>query len=593
MTASQSSAWLAARALYRQLDGTRRRQLALTLGLMVLGALAETATVGAVLPFLAIVAPGGDAGRFAWLVAPVELMADQIGLSVLLTAALLLVAVAVVAAGLRLLLLWVSQHYIYAVAHDLSLAVYARVLHRPYAQHTMRNSAETLAAMEKVQFVLGNVLLPAMAGSTALFMALFILATLMVIDATTALLAASCFGLLYAVVSRLTRQRLYRNSDVVAASLKERVQVLQEGLGGIRDVLLDRSQQVFLDKFGSVDDRFRQAQAANLFIAAAPRHVVEAAGVVLIAIVAVLVAGRPGGINAALPVLGALALGAQRLLPLLQQAYFSWSQIHGHSAALIDIAKLMAEPLPVPRPAGTGPAFAKAIRFNAVSFAYPGERGTALRGIDLTIAHGERIGIVGQSGSGKSTFVDLLMGLLDPTAGSIEVDGRAITDPCKAEWQDQVAHVPQAIFLADSSIAANIAFGRKLDEIDTERVREAARLAEIDDFIAALPDGYATATGERGVRLSGGQRQRIGIARALYKQAGVLVFDEATSALDDATEAAVMQSVARLPRQLTLVIVAHRLSTLRLCDRIIRLDQGRIVQIGTFAEITKPDAGST
>lgn len=592
MTASRASAWQAARALYRQLDGTRRRQLALTMGLMVIGALAETATVGAVLPFLAIVAPGGDAGRFGWLVAPVELLAGQLGLSVLLTAALLLVVVAVIAAGLRLLLLWVSQHYIYGVAHDLSLAVYARVLHRPYAQHTMRNSAETLAAMEKVQFVLGNVLLPAMAGSTALVMALFILVTLMVIDATTALLAAGCFGLLYWVVSRLTRRRLYRNSDIVVASLKERVQVLQEGLGGIRDVLLDRSQQVFLDKFGTVDDRFRQAQAANLFIAAAPRHVVEAAGVVLIAIVAVLVAGRPGGLTAALPVLGALALGAQRLLPLIQQAYFSWSQIHGHSAALIDIAELIAEPLPGPRPAGTGQGFADAIRFKAVSFAYPGERGVALQDIDLAIGHGERIGIVGQSGSGKSTFVDLLMGLLDPSAGSIEVDGRSITDPFKADWQDQVAHVPQSIFLADSSIAANIAFGRKPEEIDLQRVREAARLAEIDDFIAALPEGYSTATGERGVRLSGGQRQRIGIARALYKQAGVLVFDEATSALDDATEAAVMQSVARLPRQLTLVIVAHRLSTLRLCDRIVRLDQGRIVQIGSFAEITKPAAGS-
>ncbi|WP_176399630.1 ABC transporter ATP-binding protein [Novosphingobium sp. B 225] len=586
MTAPVMTPLAAARLIYRQLGARRQRQLLLTLVLMVAGALTETLTVGAVLPFLAIVAPGAGSGRYAWLVGPVEQLGALLGVAPVAAAAGLLIAIAVVAAVIRLVLLWVSQHYVFAVAHDLSLGVYGRVLHRPYARHVMHNSSETLAAMEKVQFVLGNVLLPAMAGLTALVVALFILSALMAIDASTSLIAAACFGVLYALVSRFTRKRLYANSDVISGALKQRVQVLQEGLGGIRDVLLDRSQPVFLAKFGAVDDAYRQAQAANQFIAAAPRHVVEAAGVVLIAVIAVYVSGRPGGMAGALPMLGALAVGAQRLLPQIQQAYFSWSQIHGHRAALIDVALLMEEPFPdVPALPPVTPGGGGSIAFRQVSFAYPGHRAAALKQIDLTIEPGARIGLVGRSGSGKSTFVDLLMGLLDPGEGELQIDGQRLDEAGKAAWQAQVAHVPQAIFLADGSIAANIAFGRASGEIDMERVREAARLAELDEFIAALPEGYDTTVGERGVRLSGGQRQRIGIARALYKQASVLVLDEATSALDDATEAAVMQSVSRLPRALTLVIVAHRLTTLHLCDRIVRLDGGRIAGTGTYAEL--------
>jgi ATP-binding cassette, subfamily B, bacterial PglK len=489
-------------------------------------------------------------------------------------------------------LLWASQKFFYGVGHDLSLAVYARVLHRPYARHVMENSASTMAAMQKVQFVLGNVLLPAVAGCTAAVVAVFILAALIAIDARTALIAAACFGVLYALVSRITRRRLYANSDVASGAMKGRVQILQEGMGGIRDVLIDHSQPLFLAKFAAIDRQFAQAQATNQFLAAAPRYVVEAAGVVLIAVIAVFVSGRPGGLSAALPMLGALALGAQRLLPLVQQTYFSWAQIYGHRAALVEVAGLLAEPLPARANQPERPApIAGAVTFRDVTFAYPGERGTALSGIGLEIRPGARIGLVGPSGSGKSTFVDLLLGLLEPTGGDVLIDGQRLDDSNRSAWQAAVAHVPQAIFLADGSIAENIAFGRSGEAIDADRIREAARLAELDAFIAGLPQGYDTFVGERGVRLSGGQRQRIGIARALYKQARVLVLDEATSALDEATEAAVMKAVDQLPRELTLVIVAHRLSTLRLCEQIVRLEAGRLVAQGSFADVIGTERG--
>ncbi|MDE2595714.1 MAG: ABC transporter ATP-binding protein [Sphingomonadales bacterium] len=577
-----SGAFAAALAVFRQLEATRRRQLFGTMVLMVLGAFAEMATIGAVLPLLAMVSPGGESGRYATLLGPVRHLAEGLGIGVLPMAALLLIVVAIAAAVLRLLLLWAGQNYVFAVAHDLSRAVYARVLHRPYTWHVMHNSSETLAGMQKVQFVLGNVLLPIMAGTTAAVVALFILAALVAIDPATSLVSGLVFGLLYYGVGKATRRKLYRSSDVIAESLGARVQAMQEGLGGIRDVLLDRSQAVFLADFEAIDARFCQAQATNQFIAAAPRFVVEAAGVVLIAGLAVWVSGRPGGMAAALPMLGALALGAQRLLPLVQQVYFSSSQVYGHRATLIDVAKLLDGPQSEPLPADQPAPFTQGIAFEHVGFTYPSASFPALSGINLAITRGARIGLAGKSGSGKSTFVDLLMGLLEPGEGRILVDGRPLDAAARAAWQAQVAHVPQAIFLSDGSIAANIAFGRAAGQVDMGRVREAARLAELEDFIATLPAGFDTPVGERGVRLSGGQRQRIGIARALYKQASVLVFDEATSALDDETEASVMAAIARLPRELTIVMIAHRLTTLRMCDAIVRLDAGRIAGIGPY-----------
>lgn len=576
--ASRQSAIGAACAIYRWLDRPRRVQFGVTLALMVLGAFAETATVGAVLPFLAIVTGGREAGIIGTL-------ALGVGMDLLTFAAGLLIAIAVLATGLRLVLLWVGQRFVHQLARDLAQGVYRRALYRPYGWHVQHNSSETLAGMEKVQFLLGNVLLPVIAGTTAAVVAVCLLAALLVIDPAIMTVAAIFIAILYGLLSMFSYRRLHRSSDVMAGAIRERVQLVQEGLGGIRDVLLDRSQAVFLDKFAAVDGRFREAQGLNQFLAGAPRFVAELAGVLLIAVIAVIVARRPGGLAGAVPVLGALALGAQRLLPLVQQVYFSWSQIYGHRAALIDVAALLVDGEEVIH-AGRGMApLASHVRFDHVSYAYPGTQEPVLRDVSLDIPCGARIGLAGPSGSGKSTFVDLLLGLLEPSSGHVLIDGQSLDAQTSATWQAQVAHVPQTIFLADASIAANIAFGVEDALIDAARVKQAAQWADIHDFIAALPQAYETQVGERGERLSGGQRQRIGIARALYKQAALLVFDEATSALDDRTEAAVMASIEHLPRSLTIVIIAHRLTTLRQCDRIVSLDAGRIAQVGSYESL--------
>jgi len=279
---------------------------------------------------------------------------------------------------------------------------------------------------------------------------------------------------------------------------------------------------------------------------------------------------------------------------LLQQAYSGWSSFAGNRQMLADVVTLLRAPIitSAPRDRRKPPVpFKREIRLEEVAFRYD-KRGEALSGINLTIAKGERLGLVGETGSGKSTLFDILMGLLEPTAGRILIDGEPLSDSNRANWQAQIAHVPQAIYLADSSIAANIAFGEAEDELDMDRVRDAAARAHIDEFIAGLPDGYATSVGERGVRLSGGQRQRIGIARALYKHASVLVFDEATSALDSKVEAAIMRSIFELERKLTVLMIAHRTTTLADCDRIVRLAAGRITDIGSYEDLLGPKQSS-
>jgi ATP-binding cassette subfamily B protein len=331
----------------------------------------------------------------------------------------------------------------------------------------------------------------------------------------------------------------------------------------------------------------RQAQASLLFISQFPRYMIESLGMVLIAVIACLLVLQQGSIVDALPEMGALALGAQRLLPVLQQAYAAWSSISGSQAQLRDTVELLKQPVSAEAFVQTKSTLpiAHGIRLNNVGFRYSPETPWILRSLDLFIRKGERIGFLGVTGSGKSTLLDVVMGLLPPTEGRVEVDGVTISTANLRAWQSGLAHVPQSIFLTDRSVAENIAFGQPKHLIDRERVKNAARRAQLAELIESWPNGYDTVVGERGIRLSGGQRQRIGIARALYKDAQVIVFDEATSALDYETEEAVMKAIEALQGSLTILVIAHRLSTLRMCDRIVEVGKQGILRVGTWDEV--------
>ena len=349
-------------------------------------------------------------------------------------------------------------------------------------------------------------------------------------------------------------------------------------------MLIDGTQSVYCTTYRAADLRLRRAQGSNQFLGNFPRFGIEALGMLLISALAYGMAREPGGMAVAIPVLGALALGAQRMLPILQQAYGSWTAIRAGQASLQDALSLLDQPLPdhADQPAPVPIPFSQRLCIDQLSFRYSAETPLVLRNLTLSVEKGSRVGFIGATGSGKSTLLDIVMGLLQPTEGTIAVDGVQITPSNLRSWQAHIAHVPQSIFLADTSIAENIAFGVSLEHIDMERVKDAAGRAQIAQAIESWPQQYKTKVGERGVRLSGGQRQRIGIARALYKQADVIVFDEATSALDNETERAVMQAIESLGDDLTIFIIAHRLTTLKNCSCVVKLGAAGEVLMGSY-----------
>jgi ATP-binding cassette subfamily B protein len=453
--------------------------------------------------------------------------------------------------------------------------------------HCARNSSEVINGITNKTANAIGVISNIIGILSSMIMLTFILIALIAVDPANALFAFCGFGVIYGLVIYFTRRRLLINSQVVAIESTKVIKSLQEGLGGIRDVLIDGTQSTYCKIYNEADLLLRRAQGNNMFISSSPRYFMEALGVVLIATLAYSLAQQPDGIAKAIPILGALALGAQRLLPVLQQAYFSWSSIQGTQVSLKDVLSLLDQPVPnyVYQASKQSMSFNHFIRLKQIDFRYSPQSPYVLKGIDLRIAKGSRVGFIGATGSGKSTLLDIVMGLLYPTNGSIEIDNQEVAAGNHRAWQEHIAHVPQSIFLADSSIEENIAFGVPTDQIDHHRVKHAARQAQIADTIESWPNQYQTFVGERGIRLSGGQRQRIGIARALYKQADMIIFDEATSALDSETEQAVMQAIEALSKNLTLLIIAHRLSTLQNCTQIIEIADGVIKCTGSYQEI--------
>ena len=567
------------------LSPRRRVQGALLLGLMLVGAFAELMTLGAVVPLLAVfagssaTAPGSHIGQ---LMSGLGIHTD--GLS-LVTVGLAFCGIAVASAVVRIILAWIGQRFVFRVGYDIGVALYDRMLHQPYAFHIGVNSSRVIASLESIQKLLTSMLIPMLQACIAFVVALFIIAGLVLLSPFASLFALSGFALIYGCLSFATRHRLRRNADVIATMNRRRIQAVQEGLGGICDVLLDNTQAVHLAKFARIDSRLRNAQGANALIAIAPRFLAEATGMILIVSLAVLLYQQKGGAAAALPVLGALALGAQRLLPLIQQSYVGWANLLSSRGMFFQMTALLRRPMPQPHAGEDLPVLQSKLEMRSVGFSYVAEHQPTLSDITLSIPKGSRVGFVGKTGSGKTTLLNLLMGLLSPTAGEILVDSRRLTAANLRSWQKQVAHVPQFIFLTDGSIAENVALGVPPEEVDLERVRSACEQADIAEFIDTLPNGYSSFVGERGVRLSGGQIQRIGLARALYKHASVLILDEATSALDDATEANIIEAVQRLGREYTVLMIAHRTTTLRQCDIVFRLDCGRLVEFGPPAQV--------
>ena len=575
--------------IWKHLSRRRKRQFYLLSILMVLASITEVISVGAVLPFLAVLTSPEQIYNHELIQPLIQILKLTEPSQLILPLTILFIASALLAGIIRLILLYAMTKLSYATGADLSISIYQRTLYQNYATHVSSNSSQVINGIITKTNAVISTITSSLIIIISIILMISIIGVLLTIDFKVAITASIGFVFLYWGVIFYTRKRIKENSQTIADESTLMIKSLQEGLGGIRDVLINGSQQFYCNIYRNADQPFRLASGNNTFIIGSPRFVVEAIGMSLIAVLAYIMTKQDEGMTTAIPILGVLAFGAQRLLPAFQQLYAAYTGIQGHKASIEDVMELLEQPLPdyASQPKSLPIRFEKEIVLKNLSFRYNKAEPWVVKNLNLTIPKGARIGFMGETGVGKSTLVDIIMGLLSPSEGEIIIDNESINDENRRTWQVHIAHVPQSIYLSDNSIEENIAFGIPTQKINKKQVESAAHQARLAELIEGWSEGYKVLVGEQGVRLSGGQRQRVGIARALYRKANVLIFDEATSALDSETEYAVMEAIEGLDKDLTVLIIAHRLTTLKDCDTIVRLNKDKTIHIGSYHEMVK------
>ncbi|EMJ93477.1 ABC transporter, ATP-binding protein [Leptospira kirschneri str. JB] len=574
--------------IWNYLSSRRHKQFGILLILLVISSLSEMVSIGAVIPFLGVLTTPEKVFDMPYIQPIKEYLRIFNPQELILPLTLGFITIAIFTGLIRLLVLWVGNRLSFASGADLSLDIYRKTLYQPYRIHVMRNSSEIMGGiLGKASGLVPALILPIINTLGGILIIGTILIALILFNPAISISVFIGFGVIYGIIGYVTRKRLSIIGKIKSEEYTRVIKILQEGLGGVRDILLDGNQAVYCKIFEESDQKFRRASAESAFIGGSPRFLIESFGMILLAIFAYLLSRSDSGLVTVLPLLGAIALGAQRILPILQQVYQSWVTIKGNEKAFWDVLELLDQNIPEYIDLNIKPLkFSDCVRIEDLAFRYHPDQSWVIKDLSFNIYNGDRIGFIGVTGSGKSTLLDIVMALLEPSKGKLIVDNQIIdSNTMKRAWQANIAHVPQSIYLSDSTIAENIAFGISLDQIDFDRVRMAAKQAQIDSHIMNLKDGYNTFVGERGIRLSGGQRQRIGIARALYKEASVIIFDEATSALDNETEKAVIEAIEGLGKHLTVLLVAHRVTTLRNCNKIIELKSGKIFRTGTYTEL--------
>lgn len=573
--------------LWRHLSWHRKKQFMFLSLLMIIASIMEIISIGSVVPFLGAITNPEQVFNNELFQPIINLLNLDEPQQVILPLTIFFVSATFIAAVVRLLLLYAITKFSFATGADLSIDIYKRTLYQDYSTHISRNSSEVInGIITKTNLVISKILVPILNFISSLVIMIGIIAIIFTVDPFVAFVSFAVFGFFYSIIALLTRQTLQKNSELIANQSNQMVKSLQEGLGGIRDVLINGLQEFYSKLYRDADLSFRQASGDNVFIAGCPRYLMEGIGMILIALLAYGLSVQ-GGIESAFPVLGALAIGAQKLLPALQQIFSSYSLIKGANKPFLDVLDLLDQPLPVENKLATKTPlkFNSTIVFQNISFRYSKNTPYVLKNVNLKFKKGERIGFIGTTGSGKTTMLDILMGLLVPSSGELLIDGIPITETNKKNWQSHIAHVPQNIFLADGTIQENIAFGSSMENIKADKVSAAAKQAKLEETINNLNHKFKSKVGEQGVQLSGGQRQRIGIARALYKESDVLIFDEATSALDSDTESKIMKQIDNLKENQTVFIIAHRITTLKNCDRIIKLSSDYKIEEIEYSQI--------
>ena len=582
------------RKLFDLLDKRTRRRFVLLMGIMVAVSFSEMIGISAVLMLLRGLAEPARMEEVAVLVRTRDWLGltDQLAFQMFLagaTASIVTLSLVIKAGGTYAIVRFSST-----CGAAISCRMLDAYLRFPYEWFLSRSTTDIATnVLSETDRASNRVLEPAMRLLGDAMLALAILGFLLTIDPVVALSAAAIVGGLYGAIFGILRPWLSSLGQRMLVTNKARFRIANEASGGLKELKLMGLEGSYVRRFAVPAMQRARIKAATMAMSQLPKYALEAvAFTAMIGIVLALMIRNDGDLTGAIPVIGTFAFAALRLLPVLQQIYGTFARIRSNRAALDTLhddymdALDRAQSRPLPVPADARLPLNQSLELDEIKYGYPGGSRPALKGISLTVPAHNTIGLVGGTGAGKTTLVDVVLGLLQPDNGVIRVDGQALDRANLRAWQQNIGYVPQVIYLTDATVAENIAFGIPRDQIDRDAVQRAARIAALHEFVTTeLADGYDTFVGERGVRLSGGQRQRIGIARALYHDPALLIMDEATSALDTLTEKLVMEAVQRIRNEKTVVLIAHRLSTVRNCDRIYLLEHGCIAASGSFDDL--------
>ena len=567
----------------------RKKQLLLLLITIFLSGFAEIISLGSFIPFLGALINSESLNKYPIFINLTKFLGIKSDNYVILLFAIIFAIAALIATLTRLINIWYTEKIVAAIGSDFSCDAYKKSLFQPYDIHIQRNSSEIIKTITLQVDTTITVINQTLRMITSAVIFLSILFFLIYTDWQIACVSVISFTSVYGLIIKFSKKILVSNSKKIDISRFKQVKLIQEGFGSIRDVIINRKQIEYLDSYKSVDLPLRNRLAQNRLISNSPRFLIEGISLIFISFLSFFLIEDRGSSSQVIPIIGAIALAAQRMLPALQQIFRSWASIKANSADLEAVFKLLGQKISSKQIYNKVEPFnfSNDVKFKNVYYKYKNGTKYVLRDINLKISKGEMIGIIGETGSGKSSFVDLLMGLLKPSKGNIYIDGQKLNNnfDLLQKWYATISHVPQDLYLNDTSIADNIAFGVRKKDVNYDQIYDVSARAQILDFILSLPNGFDTVIGEKGVNLSGGQRQRISIARSLYKKSSIVIFDEATSALDNKTEALIMKSIENLSKDITIILVAHRISSLKNCSKIFEFDKGKLKNVLTKFEI--------